>query len=112
MNVMDESVLYTGDFGRLQDVVTELNADDPFYGVRVWPEMSDIDVAIACFEADNIIETRLEKYRAGWQNPSFHQNLTEYCQNRYRAKIADWLVQNGSRDSQGGSSSIHDGEAS
>lgn len=106
------SILNMGDFARLQEVIKELNAGDPFPAVKVWPDMTDDEFFMACLEADNIIDKALEKYRNDFKNPSFFGNLIWICTTKYREKLKRWRTENGCGNAQGGSGSIRDGEAS
>lgn len=87
------------DFQTLATVIQELNAEEATfeYGVKMWPEMTEIDLCLARLEADNLIEKRLEKYKTAFVNPDFFDNLREYLQNKYREKLAAWMVENGTK---------------
>ena len=108
--------VFGGDFARLQEVIRDLNErfSEPLEDmvVRLWPDMDNIDLTIAELEADDIIDRALVKYKNTFSNPSFFENLTGYCQQKYRDVIKDWMVEHGRRNSQGRSRSIRDGEAS
>jgi hypothetical protein len=108
--------VFGGDFARLQEVIKDLNerfAQPPKeLMVTLCPDFEEIDVYLAKLTADDIIDKCLAKYKDAFTNPSFFENLTRFCQEKYRAVIEKWMAENGNRNTQGGSRSIRDGEAS